>query len=79
MTRPPPPHGFPRRRSVLRALGAAALRLAVPAAAGGAAAVTTGALGAEPELTQFEISRDDEASTSPSPCRSTSAAAPRKR
>lgn len=60
MTRPPPPHGSPRRRSVLRALGAAALRAVFPAVGAGAAAVATRALGAEPELTQFEISRDDE-------------------
>ena len=60
MTRPPPPHGFPRRRSVLRALGAAALRAIFPTAGAGALAVATRAVGAEPELTQFEVSRDDE-------------------
>lgn len=60
MTRPPPPHGFPRRRSVLRALGAAGLRFLLPAAAGGALLGAGPALGAEPELTQFELSRDEE-------------------
>ena len=60
MTRPPPPHGFPRRRSVLRALGAAGLRFLFPAAAGGALLGARPALGADPELTQFEVSRDDE-------------------
>jgi hypothetical protein len=60
MTRPPPPHGSPRRRSVLRALGAAGLRLILPAA--GAAALLGGgrAQAADPELTQFELSRDEE-------------------
>jgi hypothetical protein len=60
MTRPPPPHGFPRRRSVLRALGAAGLRFLFPAAAAGAMLAPRAALGADPELTQFEVSRDDE-------------------
>jgi len=59
MTRPPP-HGLPRRRSVLRALGAAALRPFVPA---GTAATLAGigvALASEPEITQFEVSRDED-------------------
>ncbi len=60
MTLPPPPHGFPRRRSVLRALGAAGLRLLFPAAAGGALLGAGPARGTEPELTQFELSRDEE-------------------
>jgi hypothetical protein len=57
MTRPPPPHGSPRRRSVLRALGAAGLRLLLPA---GTVLVAGRATGAQPELTQFEVSRDEE-------------------
>jgi hypothetical protein len=55
-----PPHGSLRRRSVLRALGVAASRALLPAAwiagllgAGRAAA-------AEPELTTFEINRDED-------------------
>lgn len=58
MTLPP---GRLRRRSVLRALGAAALR---PVVSLGTAALLAGAsLGAhaaEPELTAFEVSRDEE-------------------
>jgi hypothetical protein len=60
MTRPPPPHGFPRRRSVLRALGAAALRVVVPGATGTALAAAEPVLAGEPEITQFEVSRDEE-------------------
>jgi hypothetical protein len=55
-----PPHGSLRRRSVLRALGVAASRALLPGAwlaglfgAGRAAA-------AEPELTTFEINRDED-------------------
>jgi hypothetical protein len=58
MTRPPPPHGSPRRRSVLRALGASGLRLLFPAA--GAVIASGAAQAADPELTQFEVSRDDD-------------------
>ncbi len=60
MTRPPPPHGFLRRRSVLRALGVAAWRSVVPAAAvlGLGAGRIAGA--AEPELSSFEIGRDED-------------------
>jgi hypothetical protein len=60
MTRPPLPHGTPRRRSVLRALGAAGLRLLFPAAGAGALLASGSARAADPELTQFEVSRDDE-------------------
>ena len=58
MTLPP---GRLRRRSVLRALGAAALR---PLAPLGAAALLAGASpvgqAAEPELTAFDVSRDED-------------------
>ena len=57
---PLPPHGSLRRRSVLRALGLAALRVLAPGAWMSAAAAPAGALGAEAELTHFEVSRDDE-------------------
>jgi hypothetical protein len=60
MTRPPPPHGFPRRRSVLRALGVAALRVAVPGATATALAAAEPVLAGEPEISQFEVSRDEE-------------------
>jgi hypothetical protein len=60
MTRPPPPHGFPRRRSVLRALGVAALRVAVPGATTTALAAAEPVLAGEPEISQFEVSRDEE-------------------
>ncbi len=63
MTRPPP-HGFLRRRSVLSALGVAALRLASPVfTAAAASAVITAAgsaVAAEPELVTFEIVRDED-------------------
>ena len=54
----PPPHGHLRRRSVLRALGVAALRLGVPAAALLFAPTLRAAV--EPELTTFEVSRDED-------------------
>jgi len=53
-----PPHGHLRRRSVLRALGVAALRLGLPAAL--LLAAPQAALAAEPELTTFEVSRDED-------------------
>jgi uncharacterized protein DUF4390 len=55
-----PPHGFLRRRSVLRALGVAASRLALPGLwlAGAAGAAVSEA--AEAELTTFEVSRDED-------------------
>ena len=59
MTRPPP-HGFLRRRSVLRALGAAASRAILPAAAVGGLLRSGPALAVEPELTTFEIVRDED-------------------
>ena len=62
MTRPPP-HGSLRRRSVLCALGVAALQAALPAAPGAVlalAATPERALAAEPELTTFDISRDED-------------------
>jgi uncharacterized protein DUF4390 len=58
---PLPPHGSLRRRSVLRALGVAASRAALPglwAAAGLAAAGRAAA--AEAELTTFEVIRDED-------------------
>jgi hypothetical protein len=57
MTRPPPP-GTLRRRSLLQALGAAALR-ALPGAAAFAFAPWPARAG-EPELSTFEISRDED-------------------
>lgn len=61
MNRPPPPHGFLRRRSVLRAIGVAAWRSAVPGAALALGAGLAPAVGAaEPELTTFEVSRDED-------------------
>ena len=60
MTRPPPPHGFLRRRSVLRAIGVAAWRSVVPAAALLAVAAGGGVGAAEPELSNFEVGRDED-------------------
>ncbi len=59
MTRPPP-HGFLRRRSVLRALGVAALRVAAPAAVVATALGTGVAMAAEPELVTFQVLRDED-------------------
>ena len=59
MTRPPP-HGFLRRRSVLRALGVAALRAAVPATVMATALRFGAAAAAEPELATFEVLRDED-------------------
>ncbi|MEO7057601.1 MAG: DUF4390 domain-containing protein [Caldimonas sp.] len=63
MTRPPP-QGSLRRRSVLSALGVAALRLASPVFTTGVAAAvamaTGSAFAAEPELTTFEVVRDED-------------------
>jgi len=60
MTQPPPP-GSLRRRSLLRAIGVAALRV-LPAS--GAAGALTGfaerAAAVEPELTNFEVTRDED-------------------
>ena len=53
-----PPHGSLRRRSVLRALGAAGLRLVLPAA--WIAAVPRRAAAAEADLTHFDVIRDEE-------------------
>jgi hypothetical protein len=57
---PLPPHGSLRRRSVLRALGVAASRVLVPGAWIAALARPGEALAAEPELTNFEITRDED-------------------
>ena len=57
---PLPPHGSLRRRSVLRALGVAASRLMAPGLWIGAGLAPAGARAADAELTQFEISRDDD-------------------
>ena len=59
MTRPPP-HGSLRRRSVLRALGVAASRAVLPAAGLGAQLQAGPAIAAEPELTTFEVVRDED-------------------
>ena len=59
MTRPPP-HGSLRRRSVLRALGVAASRAILPAAAFGVLMRSGPALAVEPEITTFEIARDED-------------------
>ena len=53
-----PPHGSLRRRSVLRALGAAGLRLVLPAA--WIAALPRRAAAAEADLTHFDVIRDEE-------------------
>jgi len=55
---PLPPHGSLRRRSVLRALGVAGLRLVLPAA--WIAALPRRAAAAEADLTHFEVIRDEE-------------------
>jgi len=55
---PLPPHGSLRRRSVLRALGVAGLRLVLPAA--WIAALPRRAAAAEADLTHFEVFRDEE-------------------
>jgi hypothetical protein len=55
-----PPHGSLRRRSVLRALGVAASRAVLPAAAFGALLPGDSAHAAEPELTTFEVARDED-------------------
>ncbi|MEO8836063.1 MAG: DUF4390 domain-containing protein [Caldimonas sp.] len=57
---PLPPHGSLRRRSVLRALGVAASRLLVPAAWLAAPAGAARAAGGEPEITTFEVTRDED-------------------
>jgi len=54
----PPPHGLLRRRSVLRALGVAALRLGVPAAV--LLSTQQARAVAEPELATFDVSRDED-------------------
>jgi hypothetical protein len=59
MTRPPPP-GSLRRRSLLRALGVAALRLPPVAGVAALSGVAGPALGAAPELSTFEVSRDED-------------------
>ena len=55
-----PPHGSPRRRSVLRALGVAASRAVLPAAAVGAVFQAGPARAVEPELTTFDVVRDED-------------------
>jgi hypothetical protein len=55
-----PPHGSLRRRSVLRALGAAASRLLLPGVWVAAVARPIGALAGEAELTHFEVTRDED-------------------
>jgi hypothetical protein len=57
---PLPPHGSLRRRSVLRALGAAASRLLLPGVWVAAVARPIGALAGEAELTHFEVTRDED-------------------
>jgi hypothetical protein len=57
---PLPPHGSLRRRSVLRALGVAASRALLPAAGLAALARPGLALAVEPELSTFEIIRDED-------------------
>ena len=59
MTRPPP-HGLLRRRSVLRALGVAALRVAAPGAVAVPALRIGPAAAAEPELATFQVLRDED-------------------
>ena len=59
MTRPPP-HGSLRRRSVLRALGVAASRAVLPAAVVGAVLRAGPAHAVEPELTTFDVVRDED-------------------
>jgi hypothetical protein len=55
-----PPHGSLRRRSVLRALGVAASRLALPGLWGAGMALAGRAAAAEAELTAFEVTRDED-------------------
>ena len=55
-----PPHGSLRRRSVLRALGVAASRAVLPAAVVGAVFQAGPARAAEPELTTFDVVRDED-------------------
>ena len=59
MTRPPP-LGFLRRRSVLRALGVAALRAVVPGAVTATALQIGVAAAADPELATFQVLRDED-------------------
>jgi Domain of unknown function (DUF4390) len=58
MTRPPPP-GSLRRRSLLHALGVAALR-GLPFGIGAVLAGAGGAAGTAPELTSFDLGRDED-------------------
>jgi hypothetical protein len=58
---PLPPHGSLRRRSVLRALGVAASRVALPGLWAAAGLAATGpAAAADAELTTFELIRDED-------------------
>jgi hypothetical protein len=57
---PLPPHGSLRRRSVLRALGAAASRLLLPGVWVAAVAKPIRAVAGEGELTHFEVTRDED-------------------
>jgi hypothetical protein len=59
MTRPPPP-GSLRRRSLLHALGVAALRGLSFGGVGAALAGTGRAAGGDPELASFDVSRDED-------------------
>src|SRR5664279_1753487 len=56
-----PPHGPPSRRSVLRALGAAALRAVLPWGVLTSILARSGkARAADPELASFEVVRDED-------------------
>jgi hypothetical protein len=57
---PLPPHGSLRRRSVLRALGAAASRALLPSAWVAAVTVAGPVLAAEAELSHFEVTQDED-------------------
>jgi hypothetical protein len=57
---PLPPHGSLRRRSVLRALGVAASRLALPGLWAAGLGAAGRAQAADAELTAFEVSRDED-------------------
>ena len=57
---PLPPHGPLRRRSVLRALGVAASRLALPGLWTAGLGAAASAVAAEAELAPFEVSREED-------------------
>ncbi|MEO6362249.1 MAG: DUF4390 domain-containing protein [Caldimonas sp.] len=60
MNRPPLSHGPLRRRSVLQAIGAVAVRVAVPAVGVAMLGAAGPAPAADPELTTFEVIRDED-------------------